>query len=49
MTSTQPAECGKSFLPLELATKYYEKWDCDVQIYTTDASYYKCLSGFGEV
>jgi hypothetical protein len=36
-------------LPLELATKYYQKWDCDVTTQLHNHIYYKYLTGLGQV
>ncbi len=37
------------YLPLELAVKYYSKWDCDVETEIHNHIYSKFLTGFGKV
>ena len=39
----------QAFLPLDLAIKYYSKWDCDVQTKIHNQIYYKFLTGIGRV
>lgn len=39
----------ESCLPLQVAVKYYSKWDCDVENGQQNSIYYKYLSGIGRV
>ena len=39
----------QTFLPLDLAVKYYARWDCDVETKNYNQIYYKFLTGIGKV
>lgn len=36
-------------MPLDVAIKYYNRWDCDVDTRVQNSIYYKFLSGYGNV
>ena len=38
-------ENSHKFLPLQIATKYYQEWDCETELSTTNNLYYKSLHG----